>query len=84
MVNLQFKSKNRMSLAIKLLLIFLLVYLVLAWITKPFRDVIKKAKQAAEQQQSSRQEKYNNKTKHSSDTKTEELGEYIDYEEIED
>lgn len=78
LVNLQFKI-NRMSLAIKLLIIFFLLYLGARYITKPFRDVIKQAKRETEKMRQDYQQKQEQKQT----SKTDELGEYIDFEEIE-
>lgn len=66
-----------MTLLLKLLLVVALLYLGIRMITKPFRDVIKKAAKQQEQYQ-------NQSTTNTNTSKTDDIGEYIDYEEIEE
>lgn len=69
--------KRRMTLFFKILLIFLLLILGVRYITKPFRDILKQTVKFREKVEKQKREN-NNKT-----SKTDDLGEYIDYEEIE-
>lgn len=66
-----------MSLLLKVLLVVLLLYLGVRYITKPFRDILKQAEEK-------RKEFYDQQQKNATSTsKTDDVGEYIDYEEIE-
>lgn len=69
-----------MSIGLKILIIFALLYLGFLWVTKPFRLAYRQAKKAAEQGR--RRQDHKQQKEIQTETKTEDLGDYIDYEEI--
>jgi len=66
-----------MAIFLKVLVIFILIYIGFRMITKPFRDYIRAIKKQTEIRKDQRASTETN------DTKTKDLGEYIDYEEVE-
>lgn len=64
---------------LKVLLILALLYLGFRYITKPFRDLARQHKANAER---IRKDRGKGATRKENSTKTENLGDYIDYEDI--
>lgn len=67
-----------MGFLLKVLIVFGVLYFGYRMVTKPFRDYVKAA-----QKQAKMREKQSQNPNKKSETKTENVGEYIDYEEIE-
>lgn len=68
-------------MVLKIVLIIALLYLGFRYITKPFRDLAKQHKENAER---FNKQKSKNATASKTETKTEHIGDYIDYEDIEE
>lgn len=66
-----------MGLLLKVIIVFAIVYFVFRRITKPFRDFINQAKKQSKMQSDNLK-----KTESKPTSKTDNVGEYIDYEEV--
>ncbi len=74
-----------MSITVKIILLFFLLYLGFRMITKPFRDAFRMMKKQMNQmnEEMNARSRTTNKNQPKEQSKSDNIGEYIDYEEIE-